>query len=50
MLSRENSAQTGKFRSFAYQDGIMDAVTDPDVTQVSAMKPARVNYTKNLDR
>ncbi|WP_245677281.1 phage terminase large subunit family protein [Candidatus Arsenophonus triatominarum] len=49
MLSKENSAQTGKFRSFAYQDGIMDAVTDPDVTQVSVMKSALVGYTKILD-
>ncbi|WGM00927.1 phage terminase large subunit family protein [Arsenophonus nasoniae] len=49
VLSRENSAQTGKFRSFAYQDGIMDAVTDPDVTQISVMKSARVGYTKILD-
>ncbi|WP_245677400.1 phage terminase large subunit family protein [Candidatus Arsenophonus triatominarum] len=27
----------------------MDAVTDPDVTQVSVMKSARVGYTKILD-
>ncbi|CDH24362.1 Putative phage tail assembly protein (fragment) [Xenorhabdus bovienii str. kraussei Becker Underwood] len=49
VLSKENSAQTGKFRSFGYQDGIMDAITDPGVTQVSVMKSARVGYTKILD-
>lgn len=49
VLSKETSAQTGKFRSFAYQDGIMDAITDPAVTQVSLMKSARVGYTKILD-
>ncbi|WP_289992118.1 phage terminase large subunit family protein [Photorhabdus laumondii] len=49
VLSKETSAQTGKFRSFAYQDGIMDAITDPTVTYVSVMKSARVGYTKILD-
>ena len=49
VLSKETSAQTGKFRSFAYQDGIMDAVTDPSVTKVSVKKSARVGYTKILD-
>lgn len=49
VLSKETSAQTGRFRSFAYQDGIMDAITDPAVTQVSVMKSARVGYTKILD-
>ncbi|NHB89597.1 phage terminase large subunit family protein [Photorhabdus tasmaniensis] len=49
VLSKETSAQTGRFRSFAYQDGIMDAITDPAVTYVSVMKSARVGYTKILD-
>ncbi|CBG89344.1 phage terminase large subunit family protein [Citrobacter rodentium] len=49
VLSKETSAQTGKFRSFAYQDGIMDAITDPAVVQISVMKSARVGYTKILD-
>ncbi|EOG6955134.1 phage terminase large subunit family protein [Yersinia ruckeri] len=49
VLSKETSAQTGRFRSFAYQDGMMDAITDPRVTQVSVMKSARVGYTKILD-
>ncbi|RAW91464.1 MULTISPECIES: phage terminase large subunit family protein, partial [unclassified Photorhabdus] len=49
VLSKETSAQTGRFRSFAYQDGMMDAITDPTVTYVSVMKSARVGYTKILD-
>ncbi|PKC39114.1 terminase [Pantoea ananatis BRT98] len=49
VLSKETSAQTGRFRSFGYQDGMMDAITDPHVTQVSVMKSARVGYTKILD-
>lgn len=48
-LSPETSAKGGKFTSFRYQDGIMDAVTDPAVTQVTVMKSARVGYTKILD-
>jgi terminase, large subunit len=49
VLSRETSAQTGRFKAFAYQTGMMDAVTDPRVTQVTVMKSARVGYTKSLD-
>lgn len=49
VLSRETSAQTGRFRAFAYQNGILDAVTDPAVSEVTVMKSARVGYTKILD-
>jgi phage terminase large subunit GpA-like protein len=49
VLSRETSAQTGRFRSFPYQTGIMDAVTDPSVTMITVQKSARVGYTKILD-
>lgn len=48
-MSPETSAQPGKFRAFAYQNGILDAVTDPDVRQVTVIKSARVGYTKCLD-
>ena len=48
-LSKETSSQTGKFRSVRYQDGIMDAFTDPTVSEVVVMKSARVGYTKILD-
>lgn len=49
VLSKETSAQTGRFRAFAYQNGIMDAITDPSVTFVTVKKSARVGYTKILD-
>ena len=49
VLSRETSAQTGRFRAFPYQVGMMDAVTDPAVTHITVMKSARVGYTKVLD-
>ncbi|WP_246233278.1 phage terminase large subunit family protein [Aurantimonas aggregata] len=48
-LSPETSADAGKFVAFAYQNGMMDAVTDPSVRQISVMKSARVGYTKILD-
>jgi phage terminase large subunit GpA-like protein len=49
VLSKETSAQTGRFRAFPYQNGIMDAITDPTVEMVSVIKSARVGYTKILD-
>lgn len=49
MLSKETSSQSGRFRSVRYQDGIMDAFTDPTVGEVIVMKSARVGYTKILD-
>lgn len=48
-LSPETSASAGKFTAFGYQNGIMAAVTDPSVRQVSVIKSARVGYTKILD-
>ena len=49
VLSKETSAQTGKFRAFKYQDGMQDAFSDPAVEMVSVMKSARVGFTKVLD-
>ncbi len=49
VLSRETSAQTGKFEAFAYQTGMLDAITDSAVETVSVMKSARVGFTKCLD-
>jgi phage terminase large subunit GpA-like protein len=43
------SAQTGRFHAYAYQNGIMDAITDPTVETVTVMKGARVGYTRVLD-
>ena len=48
-LSPETSSEAGKFVGYAYQNGILDAVTDPTVAQVTVMKSARVGYTKCLD-
>ena len=48
-LSPETSSQGGKFQAFAYQNGIMDAVTSADVERVTVMKSARIGYTKILD-
>ena len=49
VLSRETSAQPGKFHAYGYQIGMMDAVTDPSVTEITVMKSARVGYTRILD-
>jgi phage terminase large subunit GpA-like protein len=49
VLSKETSSETGQFRAFPYQVGMMDAVTDPTVTFVTVKKSARVGYTKMLD-
>jgi phage terminase large subunit GpA-like protein len=47
-LSRETSAQTGKWTSFGYQRGMLDAVTDPTVSKVTVMKAARIGYSQML--
>lgn len=44
-LSAENAAQPGRWHTLPYQKGIMDAITDPGVAQISVMKSARVGYT-----
>ena len=48
-LSTESSAEGGRWRTLPYQKGIMDAITDPDIEQVTVMKSARVGYTKILN-
>ena len=48
-LSAESSAEGGRWRTLPYQKGIMDAITDPDVEQVTLMKSARVGYSKILN-
>lgn len=45
-LSVESSAEPGRWTSFPYQRGIMDAITDPEVEQVTWRKSARVGATK----
>ena len=48
-LSAESAAEPGRWRSIPYQVGMMDAITDPEITQVSVMKSARVGFTKTLN-
>jgi phage terminase large subunit GpA-like protein len=48
-LSVESAAESGKWHTLPYQRGIMDAITDPTVTQVSVMKSARIGYTKCIN-
>ena len=48
-LSAESSAEPGRWRSLPYQVGIMNALTDPTVEQITVMKSARVGYTKILN-
>lgn len=49
MLSVESSAEPGRWRTLPYQRGLMDAFTDPTVTQISMMKSARIGWTKCLN-
>jgi phage terminase large subunit GpA-like protein len=48
-LSQESSAEAGRWRCYGYQKGILDAITDPEIDQISVMKSARVGYTKCLN-
>lgn len=48
-LSAESSAEAGRWHTLPYQKGIMDAVTDPRIEQITVMKSARVGYTKILN-
>lgn len=45
VLSSESAAEPGRWHTLPYQREILDAITDPTVTQVSVMKSARVGYT-----
>ncbi|MGZ6477669.1 MAG: phage terminase large subunit family protein [Bdellovibrionales bacterium] len=48
-LSAESSAEAGRWHTLPYQKGIMDAITDPAIEQVSVQKSARVGYTKIMN-
>lgn len=48
-LSAESAAEPGRWRTLAYQRGIMDAITDPNVERVSVQKSARIGYTKMVN-
>lgn len=49
ILSSESSAEGGRWKTYGYQRGIMDAMTDRRIEFVSVMKSARVGYTKMLN-
>lgn len=49
VLSAESSAEAGRWKSLAYQRGIMDAVTSPENEIIVWMKSARVGATKILN-
>lgn len=48
-LSPESSAEPGKWRTYPYQRGPMDAMTDPHIERVTFRKSARVGYTKMVN-
>ena len=48
-LSVESSAEGGRWHILPYQKGIMDAITDPKLEQITVMKSARVGYSKILN-
>ena len=48
-LSPESSADIGRWKSYPYQIGIMDALIDPSIEMVTWMKSARVGYTKIIN-
>lgn len=48
-LSAESAAVQGRWRSYPYQPGIMDAFTDPLNESVTLMKSTRVGYTKMIN-
>ena len=48
-LSAESSAEGGRWHTLPYQKGIIDAITNPKIEQISVMKSARVGYSKILN-
>lgn len=48
VLSAESAAVPGRWHTLPYQKGILDAITDDTVEQVSLMKSARVGYTLSV--
>lgn len=48
-LSAESSAEIGRWRTYPFQRGFMDAITDRNVFAVTVMKSARIGYTKCLN-
>jgi phage terminase large subunit GpA-like protein len=49
ILSAESSADVGRWHTLPYQRGIMQAITDRRIEQVTVRKSARVGWTKILN-
>ena len=49
VLSAESSAEVGRWRSYPFQRGIMDAISDRKIERVTVMKSARVGWTKMIN-
>lgn len=48
-LSAESSAESGRWHTLPYQKGIMNAISDNRIEQITVMKSARVGYSKILN-
>lgn len=48
-LSAESSADVGRWKSYPYQIGMLDAFTDPSIEILTVMKSARIGYTKMVN-
>ena len=48
-LSAVSAAEPGRWKTLPYQRGLLDAISDPAVTQISVMKSARVGFTKCMN-
>jgi phage terminase large subunit GpA-like protein len=48
VLAAGSSARPGRFRLWAFQKGILDAIGDPSIERVVVMKSTRVGLTKSL--
>lgn len=48
-LSPESSAETGEFRPWGFQRGMLEAVTAPENQRITVIKSARVGYTKLIN-
>jgi phage terminase large subunit GpA-like protein len=48
VLADGSSARPGRFRLWAFQKEILDAIGDPTLERVTVVKPTRIGYTKCL--
>lgn len=49
VLPKSVTARPGKFKPLIYQEGIMDAFSDPRIRDVVVVKPTQVGYTALLE-